>query len=301
MSHSPSPPALYPHSSFPSFLLCYQPFLQGKDPWNFVWLVVGLLVSGKIALFPEESHTSPSRRNCLFMWWNQPWHWALPHCVGFSCGWYRKYCILVCPAPCSSFFSKFFFSLPLLWRDFCGKRKWNRWLQQVSVLWAAGPSENWGCLSLCWAGAPCEGTGADDWPGSILGQRTGSCFWLLSHIFLLDCFRELFIAFSTRSGWEYKNCVLELSLRPCAAPVWVMGNITLVFQGCCENMNPTISTMTLLNLWVRLSPGLPQWLLLRGSRVMSWPWKNLCRSWSCRFIWDPWSPSLLLPGHFFVT
>lgn len=65
----------------------------------------------------------------------------------------------------------------------------------------------------------CEGTGADDWPGSILGQRTGSCFWLLSHIFLLDCFRALFLAFSTRSGWEQKNRVLELSLCPRAAPV----------------------------------------------------------------------------------
>lgn len=53
-------------SSVPTFLLPLLPsllpaFLQGKDPWNFVWLVVGVLVSGKIVLFPVESHSIPQQ------------------------------------------------------------------------------------------------------------------------------------------------------------------------------------------------------------------------------------------------
>lgn len=51
-------------SSVPTFLL---PSLlagisaRGKDLWNFVWLLVGLLVSGKIVLFPVESHSIPQQ------------------------------------------------------------------------------------------------------------------------------------------------------------------------------------------------------------------------------------------------
>lgn len=298
MSHSPSPPALYPHSSFPSFLLCYQSFLQGKDPWNFVWLVWDCLCQGRLCCSLWNHTASPSRRNCLFMCWNQPWHWALPHCMGFSCGWYRKYYILLCPALCSSFFSKFFFSLPLLWRDFCGKRKWNRWLQQVTVLWAAGPSENWGCLSLCWVLW-------GDWgrwlarihPGPenrvlLLAAVSHFSPWLFQGTFL-----SLF--YQVRVGAE-EPCSQAFPTPSCCSCV-SDGQHHIGFSGLLwkhesyhQHHDPVKS---LGQTFTRVTSVTALW----GSRVMSWPWKNLCCSWSCRFIWDTWSPSLLLPGHFFAT
>lgn len=115
--------------SVPTFLLvCYQAFLQGKDLRNFVWLLVGLLVSGKIVLFPVESHSIPQQEEL-------PVHVVKPALTlsssplrGFFL-WMVQEMLHICLS-CSLFlflFLRLFFPLPLPWRDFCGKRKWNRW------------------------------------------------------------------------------------------------------------------------------------------------------------------------------
>lgn len=127
MSHVLSPPALYPHSSF---LLCSQPFLQGKDLRNFVWLAVGLLVSGKTVLFPVESHSIPQQEEL-------PVHVLKPALTSSSSSLRGFFLCMVQEmlhiGLSSSLFLFlrfgffFFFSFPLPWRDFCGKRKWNRW------------------------------------------------------------------------------------------------------------------------------------------------------------------------------
>lgn len=134
-----------------------------------------------------------------------------------------------------------FFSFPLPCRDIGGKRRWKRCPvpaleggQQVSMLWADGPSENWGRLSLCWgataSGAPCKRTGVGDWPASIWGRGRGIGFGCCVTFF---CYPWLFLwklSLSAISGWEHKNHLLELALHPWAVPVWAIGSITLVFQ-----------------------------------------------------------------------